>query len=61
MKPELNALALGVAAALFAMGSSTVLAQDNSDDQDSKEIENIVVTGSRFEQSIEDVAARFPS
>jgi hemoglobin/transferrin/lactoferrin receptor protein len=58
MKPkfDLNALATGVAAALFAMGSTTALAQGSSGDDDSDEIERIVVTGSRFEQNIEDVA-----
>lgn len=51
-----NPLGLGLAAALLAMGSSTAFAQDSTGDEDSKEIENIVVTGSRFEQNIEDVA-----
>ena len=55
-KPELKSLAIGVAAALFATGSSTAIAQDAAQANDSEEIERIVVTGSRFEQNIEDVA-----
>jgi outer membrane receptor for ferrienterochelin and colicin len=55
-KPDLNSLAFGVATALLAMGSSTAVAQDPAQADDSEEIERIVVTGSRFEQNIEDVA-----
>jgi hemoglobin/transferrin/lactoferrin receptor protein len=55
-KPDLNSLAFGVATALFAMGSSTAIAQDAAQADDSEVIEKIVVTGSRFEQNIEDVA-----
>jgi hemoglobin/transferrin/lactoferrin receptor protein len=55
-KPDLSSLAFGVATALFAMGSSTAVAQDAAQSDDAEEIERIVVTGSRFEQNIEDVA-----
>ena len=54
--PELKSLAIGVAAVLFATGASTAMAQDDAQANESEEIERIVVTGSRFEQNIEDVA-----
>ncbi len=58
MKPELSLSprGLALAVAMFAIGSSAALAQDNNVDEDSDEVETIVVTGSRFEQNIEDVA-----
>lgn len=58
MKPlsKANPLGLGLAAALFAIGSPVVMAQDATSEDDSDAVETIVVTGSRFEQNIEDVA-----
>ncbi len=58
MKPlsKANPLFMGLAGALFAIGSPVVMAQDDDSADDSKAIETVVVTGSRFEQNIEDVA-----
>jgi len=63
MKHSLNLhpLAAGVAAALIIFASPAALAQDDApakEDQSAaeNEIEQVVVTGSRIEQSIEDVA-----
>ena len=58
MKPlsKANPLGLGLAAALFAIGSPVVLAQDAASEDDSDAVETIVVTGTRMEQNIEDVA-----
>lgn len=54
-------LAVSLAAAMFALGSSVALAQDTNDpedeaEQESVELDAIVVTGGRMEQNIEDVA-----
>jgi len=53
---DLNPLQVVLAAALFAIGSSAAVAQDDVQEDESGETETIVVTGSRFEQNIEDVA-----
>jgi len=58
MKPkfDLSTLATGIAATLFALGSPGAIAQGDTTKDDAREVENIVVTGSRLEQNIEDVA-----
>lgn len=55
-KFDLNTLVTGIAATLLAMGSPGAIAQDATAEDDEQEVENIVVTGSRLEQNIEDVA-----